>query len=106
MPDSFRNASALRAIWRGSRLKSLPVTGSTMFAMTLSVGIAEIDGERTVLPGAEHIDELQVDHLNLVLFREGKKLVRCHGGRFLLTPPKPCDTASMAVCGPTRYVRK
>jgi hypothetical protein len=37
-PVSFRNASALRAMWRGSREKSFPVTGSTTLAMTLIVG--------------------------------------------------------------------
>ena len=40
-PDFFRYASALRATFRGSRVKSFPVTGSTTFAMTLMVGFAK-----------------------------------------------------------------
>jgi len=41
MPVFFKYASALRATYRGSRLNSLPVTGSTTFAITLIVGLTK-----------------------------------------------------------------
>ena len=137
MPVSRRYASAFRATWRGSRVKSWRVTGSTMLAMTLTVGLAKngsrrvvvgvgdghhvglvdahpaanrraveaeafleralvemFDRERTVLPAAEHVDELQVDHLGLVRLGELEEIVGRrrvgiggHGSSSLATAP-------------------
>ena len=36
------------------------------------------DREGTVLPGAEHVDELQVDHLGVVLLGKFEEVVGCH----------------------------
>ena len=55
------------------------------------VRIPEIDGIRTVLPRAEHVDELEVDHVDLVFLREREEVVRFHssGASFLHRRPVP-----------------
>jgi len=47
-PEAFRYASAFFAMCRGSRVNSLPLTGSTMLAMTLMVGFSKNGSRRVV----------------------------------------------------------
>src|SRR6185503_17074054 len=46
--DCFRYSSALRATWRGSRVNSFRLSGSTTLAITLTVGLAKKGSRRAV----------------------------------------------------------
>ncbi len=48
IPDCFRCSSALRATWRGSRVNSFRLMGSTTLAITLTVGFAKNGSMRPV----------------------------------------------------------
>ena len=58
--------------------------------------VPELDGKRAVLPGSEHVDELQVDHLGLVLLREFEELLgrhRCTSLRLATAGGRPATHA-------------
>jgi hypothetical protein len=46
--------------------------------------IPGFEGVGTVLPGAEHVDELEVDHFGVVLLRKLKEFTRCRHLSLLL----------------------
>ena len=49
-------------------------------ALLERVRVEMLDREGTVLPAAEHVDELQVDHLGLVLLRVARRSPRVFSG--------------------------